>query len=65
MTEYSERFSQPEPPSQSEKIDKLRSALRLILDQTDYEVGNCRVNEMVGAVLPKEVLRIAKEAINL
>jgi hypothetical protein len=63
VTEYSERFSQPEPPSESFRIEKLRSALRLVLDQADYEAGNCRINEMVGAVLPKEVLRIAKEAL--
>ncbi len=63
MSEYSERFSQPEPPSQSERIEDLRRAILLLLDNIDYESGNCRINEMVGAVLPKEVLRKAKDAV--
>ena len=48
---------------QSERIEVLRRALLLLLDNIDYEVGNCRVNEMIGAVLPREVLRIAKRAV--
>ena len=43
--------------------DTLRLALQLILDQVDYTTGNCRVNEMVGAVLPKEILDIVKNAL--
>jgi hypothetical protein len=31
-------------------------ALRLLLDQVDYTKGACSVTEMVGAVLPKEVI---------
>lgn len=35
-------------------------ALRLVLDQVDYESGACRVNEPVGAVLPRDVLALAR-----
>ena len=44
-----------------EENSKLRSALQLVLDQVDYMNGNCRMTEMVGAVLPKEVLKIAND----
>ena len=47
---------------QSKRIETLRAALLLLLDNIDYEAGNCRVNEMIGAVLPKEILRKAREA---
>jgi len=50
---------------QSERIEVLRRALLLLLDNIDYEAGNCRVNEMIGAVLPKEILRKAREAVKL
>lgn len=38
-------------------------ALRLILDQVDYTKGNCGPNEMVAAVLPKQVLEICHRAL--
>jgi len=41
----------------------IRTALLTILDQVDYTAGNCRVNEMVGAVLPVEVIKLAREAL--
>ncbi len=41
----------------------LREALALILDNADYTRGNCRVNELVGAVLPKEILAKARAAL--
>ncbi len=63
MSLETEGFFEPEPPSQQERIDKLRTALLLVLDNIDYEAGNCRVNEMIGAVLPREVLRKAREAV--
>jgi hypothetical protein len=44
--------------------DTLRSALRILLDHIDYERGACRPNEMIGAVLPVEVLRRCKSAAN-
>lgn len=34
----------------------LRNALSLVLDQVDYTAGACRVNEMVGAVLGKNLI---------
>ena len=40
-----------------------RTALTIVLDQVDYTAGNCRPNEMVGAVLPKEVIALARQAI--
>jgi len=33
-----------------------REALLLLLDQVDYTKGACAVTEMVGAVLPREVI---------
>jgi hypothetical protein len=40
-----------------------RTALLTVLDQVDYTNGACRLNEMVGAVLPKEVIVLARKAI--
>ena len=40
-----------------------RTALLTVLDQVDYTKGNCGVTEMVGAVLPKEVIALARKAI--
>ena len=45
------------------KLTEARIALRLLLDNIDYDAGNCRVNELIGAVLPIEILRRAKKAI--
>ena len=45
----------------SEQQDVL-IALRLVLDCVDYIGGNCRINEMVGAVLPCEILKRARRA---
>ena len=41
-----------------------KTSLLVILDCVDYTRGNCRVNEMVGAVLPKEVIEQARKACN-
>lgn len=41
----------------------LRSALLLVLDQVDYLAAACGPTEMVGAVLPTEVIRIARQAL--
>ena len=43
--------------------DELRAALLLLLDHVDYESGACRVNEMVGGVLPREVLLMVKSVL--
>ena len=47
------------------EVERLRSAFMLVLDQVDYTsvVPGCRVNEMVGAVLPKEILERARKAL--
>ena len=45
------------------EIQKLRDVLNLVLDQADYTVGNCRVNEQVGAVLPANVIARARKAL--
>jgi hypothetical protein len=41
----------------------LREALLTILDCVDYTAGNCRVNELVGAVLPEEIIALARQAL--
>lgn len=40
--------------------ERLRAALQTLLDQVDYTKGACSVTEMVGAVLPKEVIEICQ-----
>ena len=40
-----------------------REALQVVLDQVDYTAGNCCVNEMVGAVLSRGVISLARKAI--
>lgn len=45
--------------------EALVSSLQVVLDSADYMAGNCRMNEMVGAVLPKEVIALAREALKL
>ena len=44
--------------------EELRAALGILLDSVDYERGACRVNELVGAVLPADVLSLARTALN-
>ena len=41
----------------------IEEALMVVLDCVDYIRGNCCVNEMVGAVLPKEVIENARKAL--
>jgi hypothetical protein len=48
-------------PNHREKT--LEEALKLIMDCVDYERGNCRLNEMVGAILPEELLVKARRAL--
>ena len=38
-------------------------ALLTVLDHVDYTVGNCGPTEMVGAILPVEIIKIARESI--
>ena len=46
-------------------IEKLRVSLLLVLDNVDYtaEHPGCRVTEMVGAVLPREIIEIARKTL--
>jgi len=39
------------------------TALRVLLDQVDYTAKACRPNEMVGAVLSREVIAMCREAL--
>ena len=41
----------------------LRAALLVVLDQVDYTRDACAVTEMVGAVLPREVIDKARAAL--
>lgn len=46
-----------------EHVDALIAALGAILDAADYTSGACRPTEMVGAVLPVELIGRARAAI--
>jgi hypothetical protein len=59
--EYSELVILEE--EQLKAYQKAVAMLRTVLDQVDYTSGACRVNEMVGAVLPKEVIALSKAAL--
>jgi hypothetical protein len=39
------------------------AALALLLDQVDYTAGACRLTEMVGAVLPTEVIALCRRSL--
>lgn len=41
----------------------VREALLTVLDAVDYTSEACRPNEMVGAVLPEEVIKLARDAL--
>ena len=51
----------------SEQIErshaKLKQWLATILDQVDYTAGSCGPTEMVGACLPVEVIKQARQAL--
>lgn len=42
------------------QVDELLNALNLILDQIDYTSGACRVNEMIGTVLGKNLIEAVR-----
>lgn len=42
----------------------VREALQTVLDQVDYTSGACTPTEMVAAVLPVEVIKLAREALS-
>lgn len=76
LDELSERYCRLEKRLELEREEldsfreenkRLRKALAtsqadvlLLLDQVDYTAGRCQVNEMVGAVLPTEVIVLIK-----
>jgi hypothetical protein len=41
----------------------VESALRTLLDHVDYTAGNCAPNEMVGALVPAQVINLCREAL--
>lgn len=45
------------------QVEKLTISLRLLLDNVNYMNGSCRMNEMVGAVLPSELIVRAVQTI--
>jgi hypothetical protein len=40
----------------AERVEILTRELKVILDSVDYTKGSCKINDMVGAVLSKQVL---------
>ena len=54
---------QRENASLTEKVERLRQWLQVILDCADYTSGACRFDEMVGAVLPAEIIKQAKKTL--
>ena len=39
-------------------------ALRLLLDHVDYKSNNCSVTDMVGGVLPTQVIETCRETLD-
>ena len=59
MLEESEELRETQAATiamQVRRIAELRNILDVILDQIDYTSGACRVNEMIGAVLEKQLI---------
>ena len=44
-------------------VYELHNMINLLLDQVDYTSGACRVNEMVGAVLGKNLIGAARKLV--
>jgi len=51
------------PKRQMTREEAIETALATILDAVDYTKGACTVTEMAGAVLPKELIVRAREAL--
>lgn len=47
----------------SDRVEWLKSVILTILDQVDYTAGACSSTEMVGAVLPKQVIKLARKSL--
>lgn len=46
-----------------DKLEAVVPVLQVLLDQVDYTAGACSLTEMVGAVLPKQVIENARNAL--
>lgn len=46
------------------EVQKLRTALLLLLDHVDYTAGACGMNEPVAGALPKRILEMARAALS-
>lgn len=55
--------SHQDVPDLVDDLREARTAIRTLLDAIDYTTGACRLNEMVGAVLPRELIDQAKGTI--
>ena len=44
--------------------ERLHAMLLTVLDQVDYTRGACTPTEMVGAVLPREVIDLARKVLD-
>lgn len=49
----------------ADRNEAIEAALNVILDSVDYTRGACSLTEMVGAVLPMEVIELARTALAL
>lgn len=47
----------------AERVKIITQALHVLLDSVDYTKGNCKPTEMVGAVLPQEVITLARKCL--
>lgn len=61
LADWVDLQSDPSPANENQSMD-CRTALLTLLDQVDYTAGNCRPNEMVGAVLDKRVIALCRES---
>ena len=55
--------SRPREKALQKQAEDIKTSLMVLLDCVDYTMGNCRPNEPVGGVLPKEIILQAKEKI--
>jgi hypothetical protein len=47
----------------AEHVKRLTQALHVMLDSVDYIKGNCQINSLVGAVLSKQAIELARQAL--
>jgi hypothetical protein len=46
------------------RVEQLTAALGVVLDHVDYTAGNCNQTEMVGAILPRGAIKLAREVLS-